>query len=417
MDPLWYVGNNISLSSSNIPALEALSFWPYQVLLIGLYSTTALISLSFNVVTILVLVKGDRLSSELWKFLVNLSAADITMATFSIPFTYTGFMLGRWIFPTFLCPIVQFVQLLSVFVSVWTLTAIGFDRYFAIVYPFRSLLWLRRHKLLAISMIWLVGSTLASSQLVKSKAEPFPYRNHVYYDCREDWDETAGRFYTVSVFMATFLVPIVALTFVYTKIGVHIVRHAMPGNPDRNRDVVRVNRKIKVIKMLSTVVLLFAVCWLPIHIFSLVVYFYPAILNIRTKYGYNIYVFTYFFCHWISQFHSLVNPVVYCFMSDNFRNSLRSLIQTFFNRLKTCETNPNTGDNNDNHNNNRNDNRKRLANDDDDDDDDGCTDGCYLTQDQSLSSYAIVVSNSNRVITDLIPISNNNVIINDEDYL
>ncbi len=135
MDPIWYNNNNISFNATNnntrsqLPPLEALEFWPYQVILIILYSTTAFISLGFNIITIIVLLKGDRMSSELWKFLINLSISDIIMATFSIPFTYTTYMLGRWIFPPELCPFVQFAQLCSVFVSVWTLTAIGFDRY------------------------------------------------------------------------------------------------------------------------------------------------------------------------------------------------------------------------------------------------------------------------------------------------
>jgi len=135
MDPIWYMNNNISLNSSfnastsDLPSLEALDFWPYQVILIILYSMTAFVSFGFNIITIIVLLKGDRMSSELWKFLINLSVSDIAMATFSIPFTYTGFMFGRWIFPPELCPVVQFAQLCSVFVSVWTLTAIGFDRY------------------------------------------------------------------------------------------------------------------------------------------------------------------------------------------------------------------------------------------------------------------------------------------------
>ena len=133
MDPFWYLNNNISLENDvnntrNVPPLEALPFWPFQVILIVLYSATAIISLSFNIISIIVMSKSSRLTTEIWKFLINLSVSDITMAIFSIPFTYTGFMLGRWIFPPILCPIVQFAQLCSVFVSVWTLTLIGFER-------------------------------------------------------------------------------------------------------------------------------------------------------------------------------------------------------------------------------------------------------------------------------------------------
>ncbi len=133
MDPIWLSENAFNHNSSNqsnneLPSLEALSH-PYQVFLIVLYSITAFLSLGSNIITIIVLFKGERISSEIWKFLLNLSISDILMAIFSIPFTYTIFMLGRWIFPKFLCPFVQFAQLCSVFVSVYTLTAIGIDRY------------------------------------------------------------------------------------------------------------------------------------------------------------------------------------------------------------------------------------------------------------------------------------------------
>ena len=125
------LGNNITMANATerqLPSLDALSFWPWQVILILLYSTTAFISLGSNLITIIVLLKGDRISSELWKFLINLCISDIAMSIFSIPFTYTDFMLGRWVFPPQLCPVVNFAQLCSVFVSVWTLTIIGIDR-------------------------------------------------------------------------------------------------------------------------------------------------------------------------------------------------------------------------------------------------------------------------------------------------
>ncbi len=102
------------------------AFW--QKLLITLYSLTAALSLIGNIIAIWVLMAGKRSSRELRMFLVNLSLSDITMALFSIPFTYTDFILGRWIFLPQFCPVVQFMQLASVFVSVYTLTVIGIDR-------------------------------------------------------------------------------------------------------------------------------------------------------------------------------------------------------------------------------------------------------------------------------------------------
>jgi hypothetical protein len=114
-------------TTSSISDFELLdAFW--QTLLITLYSLTAALSLIGNIIAIWVLMAGKRSSRELRMFLVNLSLSDITMALFSIPFTYTDFILGRWIFLPQFCPIVQFMQLASVFVSVYTLTVIGIDR-------------------------------------------------------------------------------------------------------------------------------------------------------------------------------------------------------------------------------------------------------------------------------------------------
>lgn len=143
MEPSWLKNNSLSANSANstnnatngtaqeLPPLDALG-WPMQVFLICLYSATAGLSLAANALTIIVLLKGERCAKDVRKFLINLSIADIAMALFSIPFTYTLYMFGRWIFPPIMCPIVNFVQLSSIIVSIYTLAAIGVDR-FAII--------------------------------------------------------------------------------------------------------------------------------------------------------------------------------------------------------------------------------------------------------------------------------------------
>ena len=74
----------------------------------------------------------------------------------------------------------------------------------------------------------------------------------------------------------------------------------------------------QVVKMLITIVILFALCWLPIHIFNFMVWFYPPQVG-GSEAKYMTYVFTYFFCHFLSMSHSFINPFVYGFMSENFK--------------------------------------------------------------------------------------------------
>lgn len=107
--------------------LEALEY-PYQVFLISLYSFTACFAIISNLITIAVLIKGKHCTRDLRKFLINLSVTDLLMAFLTIPFTYTNYMLGRWVFGEIMCPLVNFAQLTTITVSIYTLVAIAIDR-------------------------------------------------------------------------------------------------------------------------------------------------------------------------------------------------------------------------------------------------------------------------------------------------
>ena len=122
------------------------------------------------------------------------------------------------------------------------------NRYYAIIYPFHSDPWIKTHKISAIMLIWLTGLLIGTSQLIKSKAVPFEYNLNSYYDCREEWTDFEGKLYTIFIFGVTFVIPIVALIFVYTRIGIHLLKNETPGIPDRMRDTMRSNRNIKVLK-------------------------------------------------------------------------------------------------------------------------------------------------------------------------
>src|SRR5699024_9030425 len=94
-----------------------------------LYTTTSLLSLTGNVVVIVVQLYGQQSSRNIRKYLLNLAVADIITGVFSVPLTYMNVTWGHWMFPHWLCPTGQYVQLLSVFVTSATLSIIGVERY------------------------------------------------------------------------------------------------------------------------------------------------------------------------------------------------------------------------------------------------------------------------------------------------
>ncbi|XP_054712690.1 neuropeptide Y receptor type 5-like [Uloborus diversus] len=317
--------SNVTYSINDIlESLEALGP-QMQIFLITLYSLTALMALGGNATVIVVLLLGKRSSRELRTFLINLAVSDVCMALFSIPFTYTDFMLGRWIFHPIFCPFVQFMQHVSVVASVYTLTAIGLDRYYAIMYPL-SLRWTKSRGPVIMTVIWGSAIGLSSFQFIHGKAEKFTVRGYEFYDCTEVWEELDGKVYTASVFIITFILPMLVLTFTYSSIGWKMWRHTSPGNADASRDHQQLMAKIKVVKMMATVVILFAVCWLPIHVFNLLIYFDRLSIMPVTDAQFQHFTAAFFSCHWISMANSFVNPIIYCFMSENFRTDLKQLV-------------------------------------------------------------------------------------------
>jgi len=81
-----------------------------QYILIALYTTTTVLAVTGNFIVIVVLAVGRRSRTDLRAFLVNLAVADLTMAIFCMPFTFTFTMRHDWIFGAAMCTIVLFLQ-------------------------------------------------------------------------------------------------------------------------------------------------------------------------------------------------------------------------------------------------------------------------------------------------------------------
>ena len=144
MDPVWLntmnitsdraMANRTASNSSHLvfqdPALSTLELLdpPTRSSLVILYSATSVFAFVGNLIVIIVETFGRRSAANLRKFLINLAISDILFGVFSVPFTYTDFMYGRWIFFPWLCPWAQFIQILSIFITSFTLTLISIER-------------------------------------------------------------------------------------------------------------------------------------------------------------------------------------------------------------------------------------------------------------------------------------------------
>jgi hypothetical protein len=134
MDPILAQNNDYSnetlLTEENAKLSDLVALpEPFSTVLALLYGGIAFVAFVTNILAIIILVKKMKTSADLRKYLINLSVADLSTALFSVPINYSDVMYGYWRFPLFMCPLSQFIAICTACVSIFTLIAIGIERY------------------------------------------------------------------------------------------------------------------------------------------------------------------------------------------------------------------------------------------------------------------------------------------------
>ena len=73
--------------------------------------------------------------------------------------------------------------------------------------------------------------------------------------------------------------------------------------------------------MLVIVVVLFGICWLPLHVFILTLDFNPQLVEYKSAAQEKFFIAVYYSVHWLAMSNSFVNPIIYGFLKDSFRVS------------------------------------------------------------------------------------------------
>ncbi|XP_065574139.1 RYamide receptor-like isoform X2 [Artemia franciscana] len=214
-----------------------------------------------------------------------------------------------------------FFQVVSVVVSAYTMVVISGDRYFAIVYPLRPRMTRRQAKVVML-ICWNFALLIALPiALFSQTVQPTEYHetNNLPL-CLDIWSNQSHKYYyNLALFGAQYVLPLVIILFSYGRIGFELWGKRVPGEANLNRDRRIAASKRKMIKMMITVVVVFALCWLPLNGFLLMYDLWPSI-DSWTGISY-----AYFICHWTAMSHSSYNPFIYCCFHAGFRQGMTSL--------------------------------------------------------------------------------------------
>uniref|UniRef100_UPI00398F14CF chemerin-like receptor 1 n=1 Tax=Pristiophorus japonicus TaxID=55135 RepID=UPI00398F14CF len=289
--------------------------------------------------------KLKRTAYTVW--LLSLAVADFTVSLL-LPLTITEFALYfRWPFGWLLCKLRFGAVALCLYASIFTLVAISVDRCVSVMLP----IWSRTHHgprlaaLLSLG-VWMAAAIFSAPSfvfqqivpqgnwtrcsteyLVESEREALAAASSGDEDYEAVREQAASLRYaryramTLTCFLGGFLLPFLIIAASYAIIGLQL----------RYGRLVPSGRKP--FKVIVTVVLAFLLCWAPYHIISILRLLYareewsPAlIVVIALSYS-------------LAYINSCVNPVLYIFMWQDFRDLLKKSLQRVNNQGESALTN------------------------------------------------------------------------------
>ncbi|XP_002730936.1 allatostatin-A receptor-like [Saccoglossus kowalevskii] len=309
---------NSTTSAPNITVyLPVPDVSPEVIIIPVIFGLVCILGLVGNSLVIIVVLKERKMKTTTNLFILNLSLADFFFLLICVPVTAVSYASPSWPFRQFICKIVNYLLFVNMYASVYTLLMMSFDRYLAVVYPIRSMKFrnVRNASTVVITM-WCVILLALSPVAVKFQTYSFvdEYGRSITY-CGASFTPFEFNLFWLQLFFTSYLVPLIIISITYFFMLKRLWTGVAPQGSHTKESV---KQKKRVTKMVVFVVIIFCVTWMPIQIMS-------VLLTLELI----PYSETTTICLWIgnilSYINSCVNPIIYAFLSDNFRKSFKKV--------------------------------------------------------------------------------------------
>ncbi|XP_066304682.1 neuropeptide FF receptor 2-like [Branchiostoma lanceolatum] len=287
------------------------------------YVITFMATMIGNSIVCYVILKIPHMRNVTNYFVFNLAVSDMLSAIFCMPFTLVDHIIRGWPFGEAMCKVFPAMQIITVAASLFTLVAIAFDRFYAVVHPtthtFTSTVAVR-----VIVLVWVMAIFLSIPIFVVQENKYQSYYDMEMHTCEEKWPFANSRkIYTASLLVISYLGPLTVITVLYTRVGVQ-VWFMMPPGAVKIRDNGQgtpMQRKVKVVKMMVAVGVLFSLSYLPIFTIMMLADFG----NLTLDQADFIYVWIYPIANWLSYINNSINPIIYGYFNRNIRKELKKM--------------------------------------------------------------------------------------------
>ncbi|KAB0795479.1 hypothetical protein PPYR_12318 [Photinus pyralis] len=291
-----------------------------------LFAIVCLVGLLGNTLVIYVVIRFSKMQTVTNMYIVNLAIADECFLI-GIPFLLVTMIKSSWIFGEVMCKAYLILASINQFTSSIFLFIMSADRYIAVCHPISSPKFRTPFISRCVSVAaWFCSIILIIPIFSHSKQEENwrtgeNGQNISFKSCVIVWSENSTENSTESQqkattfilysFVFSFAIPL-CLTLIFYCLVIQKLKTVGPKHKSKEKK--RSHRKVT--NLVLTVVTVYVLCWLPYWIAQIAMTFTP------TNEGPSQFVVTIHllaFC--LSYSNSAMNPILYAFLSDNFKKS------------------------------------------------------------------------------------------------
>ncbi|XP_054160509.1 allatostatin-A receptor-like isoform X2 [Oppia nitens] len=287
-----------------------------------LFGIIVIVGLFGNALVVIVVAFNPQMRSTTNLLIINLAIADLLFIVFCVPFTAWDYAFPFWPFGNLWCKMVQYLIVVCAYASIYTLVLMSLDRYLAVAHPIQSMsIRTERNAYLAIFFTWITIIIACIPALISHRLIGDKYTVCLF---AEEYNQSL---YQICFFLSSYVIPIAIILILYVLMLKRLWFGAVPGG---HMSAESVRSKKRVTRMIVVVVIIFAVCWCPIQVVLVLKSFDRYTLNRK-----NLVI--QIAAHILAYMNSCVNPILYAFLSENFRKAFHKVIVCNSNSRRTLQ--------------------------------------------------------------------------------
>ncbi|XP_035886322.1 C-C chemokine receptor type 3 [Phyllostomus discolor] len=278
-------------------------------LLPPLYGLVFGVGLLGNMMVVVILIKYRRLSILTNIYLLNLAISDL-LFLITLPFWIHYAQQGQWVFGYDMCKLLSGFCSMGLYGETFFIILLTIDRYLAIVHAtFAIRARTVFFGIVSSSVTWVLIVLIALPEIVFSRAQ----EEQGYFSCVSLYPEgdvyTWKRLYIVRINTLSLVLPLLVMVVCYSGIIKTLVRC-----PNR--------KKYKAIRLIFVIMVVFFIFWTPYNLALFLHAFQMTLFESSCERSNQLDV-AIMVTEVIAYTHSCINPVIYAFVGERFREHLR----------------------------------------------------------------------------------------------